>query len=83
MSKKRTVLIILVAASLVVIFFIIRYFLQTPCIIKDDDEAYTPEPLTKYGIPVDSLVLYEGVVLPRETLSDILNFKQPKFTIKF
>mgnify|MGYP001320272813 FL=1 len=73
MSKKRTVLIILVAASLVVIFFIIRYFLQTPCIIKDDDEAYTPEPLTKYGIPVDSLVLYEGVVLPRETLSDILS----------
>jgi len=73
MSKKRTVLIILVAACLVVIFFIIRYFLQTPCIIKDDDEAYTPEPLTKYGIPVDSLVLYEGVVLPRETLSDILS----------
>ncbi|MGB4204481.1 MAG: peptidoglycan DD-metalloendopeptidase family protein [Bacteroidales bacterium] len=72
MSKKRTVLIILVAACLVVIFFIIRYFLQTPCIIEDDDEAYTPEPLTKYGIPVDSLVLYEGVVLPRETLSDIL-----------
>lgn len=72
MSKKRTVLIILVAACLVVIFFIIRYFLQTPCIIEDDDETYTPEPLTKYGIPVDSLVLYEGVVLPRETLSDIL-----------
>lgn len=72
MSKKRTVLIILVAACLVVIFFIIRYFLQTPCIIEDDDETYTPEPLTKYGIPVDSLILYEGVVLPRETLSDIL-----------
>ncbi|NLN96733.1 MAG: peptidoglycan DD-metalloendopeptidase family protein [Bacteroidales bacterium] len=72
MSKKRTVLTILGAACLVVIFFIIRYFLQTPCIIQDDDETYTPEPLTKYGIPVDSLILYEGVVLPRETLSDIL-----------
>jgi murein DD-endopeptidase MepM/ murein hydrolase activator NlpD len=41
----------------------------TPFVEK---EPYNPEPLTRYGIPVDSLIMFEGVVQPRETLSNIL-----------
>lgn len=72
MSKKYTVilaLIILAGLFLIVVYRYLRY-----PVIPDpvEEELYDPEPLTKYGIPVDSLIMFDGVVLPRETLSNIL-----------
>jgi hypothetical protein len=68
MAKNKWMIVIFLAVVLLSLIFIIRYYTQTPYITYEEEEAYTPEPLTKYGIPVDSLIMYEGVVLPRETI---------------
>jgi murein DD-endopeptidase MepM/ murein hydrolase activator NlpD len=72
MKKKHFAILLLIIVSGIFIWVI--YSLLRPTHKDDfDKELYNPEPLTKFGIPVDSLVMYEGVVLPRETLSTILS----------
>lgn len=72
--KKKWIAGLALLGFIVLLIVILARLLFTPaCQDADFEEAYDPEPVTKYGIPVDSLVMYEGVVLPRETLSNILS----------
>lgn len=72
MKKKHVAILLLILVSSILVWVIYRYILNPTCKSDFDEELYNPEPVTKFGIPVDSLVMYEGVVLPRETLSTIL-----------
>jgi murein DD-endopeptidase MepM/ murein hydrolase activator NlpD len=72
--KKKTLLILILALTLsILVWFVVLHFSKMPYLEPGEQELYSPEPLTKYGIPVDSLIMFDGVVLPRETLSDILS----------
>jgi murein DD-endopeptidase MepM/ murein hydrolase activator NlpD len=71
MNKRFAVVALIILASLVIIILLRNTFRPGPE-YDVEEELYDPEPLTKYGIPVDSLIMFEGVVLPRETLSNIL-----------
>lgn len=73
MKKKHLAILLLMMVSSIFVWVIYRYLLHPTHQDDVDEELYNPEPLTKFGIPVDTLVMYEGVVLPRETLSGILS----------
>jgi len=73
MKKKWIAALALMGFIVLLIVVLVRLLFTPACKDTDFEEAYDPEPVTKYGIPVDSLVMYEGVVLPRETLSNILS----------
>jgi murein DD-endopeptidase MepM/ murein hydrolase activator NlpD len=70
--KNKWLIAIILAVLALALILTFRYLTKTPYITPEDEEVYDPEPLTKYGIPVDSLIMFDGVVLPRETLSNIL-----------
>ncbi len=70
--KNKWLIAILLAALVLTLILTFRYLTQAPYFAPEDEEVYDPEPVTKYGIPVDSLIMFEGVVLPRETVSNIL-----------
>lgn len=73
MKKKWIAGLALVGFTVLLVVVLARLLFTPACQDTDFEYAYDPEPVTKYGIPVDSLVMYEGVVLPRETLSNILS----------
>jgi len=70
--KNKWLITILLAALILSLILTLRYLTQKPYFAPEDEEVYDPEPVTRYGIPVDSLIMFEGVVLPRETVSNIL-----------
>ncbi len=72
MTRKHYIIVAFLLVTSILFVIVCRYY-DRQIDTEDQEVLYDPEPLTKYGIPVDSLVLYEGVVLPRETLSNILN----------
>jgi murein DD-endopeptidase MepM/ murein hydrolase activator NlpD len=72
MNKKYLLILLLILFLSLFIWLVLRYVSDPSYPDADEQELYDPEPLTKYGIPVDSLIMFDGVVLPRETLSNIL-----------
>ena len=70
--KNKWLIAILLAILVVTLLLTFRYLTRAPSFLTEVEEGYDPEPVTRYGIPVDSLIMFDGVVLPRETLSNIL-----------
>lgn len=73
MNKKTLLILILILTLSLLLWFVILYLSKQFYLEPGKQELYSPEPITKYGIPVDSLIMFDGVVLPRETLSNILS----------
>lgn len=70
--KNKWLIAILLAVLVATLLLTYRYLTRAPSYPTEVEEVYDPEPVIRYGIPVDSLIMFEGVVLPRETLSNIL-----------
>ena len=73
MRTNHILTIVLLSLVLLLgVALIYTWYGRTSFLPDIEEGLYSPEPLTRYGIPVDSLMMFEGVVLPRETLSNIL-----------